>query len=78
MFCQVASALTHMHRRGVFHGDLKPANIMLSKNGQLKLIDFGTAWVRGQEKNRDPGDDHRSLSLDPSKRPAEMFEMRVS
>ena len=55
IFCQVASALTHMHRRGVFHGDLKPANIMLAKNGQVKLIDFGTAWVRGQEKNRIQG-----------------------
>jgi serine/threonine-protein kinase len=55
IFCQIASALTHMHRRGVFHGDLKPANIMLTKNGQVKLIDFGTAWVRGQEKNRVQG-----------------------
>jgi eukaryotic-like serine/threonine-protein kinase len=55
IFCQIASALTHMHRRGVFHGDLKPANIMLTKTGQVKLIDFGTAWVRGQEKNRVQG-----------------------
>ena len=55
IFCQVASALTHMHRRGVYHGDLKPANIMLTKNGQVKLIDFGTAWVRGQDKNRIQG-----------------------
>jgi eukaryotic-like serine/threonine-protein kinase len=55
VFCQVASALTHMHRRGVFHGDLKPGNIMLTKNGQVKLIDFGTAWVRGQKKDRIQG-----------------------
>ncbi|MFI5456752.1 MAG: serine/threonine protein kinase [Isosphaerales bacterium] len=55
MFCQVSSALTHMHRRGVFHGDLKPSNIMLNKAGQVKLIDFGTAWVRGQDKNRVQG-----------------------
>ena len=55
IFCQVASALAHMHRRGVYHGDLKPSNIMLSKNGQVKLIDFGTAWIRGQEKNRVQG-----------------------
>src|SRR5262249_21007006 len=49
VFCQVASALNHMHRRGVFHGDLKPSNIMLSKTGQVKLIDFGTAWLRNKE-----------------------------
>ena len=55
VFNQVASALAHMHRRGVFHGDLKPSNIMLSKSGQVKLIDFGTAWIRGQEKNRIQG-----------------------
>jgi serine/threonine protein kinase len=55
MFCQVASALTHMHRRGVFHGDMKPQNIMLSKNGQVKLIDFGTCWIRGEDKHRVQG-----------------------
>ncbi len=55
IFGQVASALAHMHRRGVFHGDLKPQNIMLSKNGQVKLIDFGTAWIRGQNKDRIQG-----------------------
>jgi eukaryotic-like serine/threonine-protein kinase len=55
VFNHVASAMTHMHRRGVYHGDLKPSNIMLSKNGQVKLIDFGTAWIRGQEKNRVQG-----------------------
>ncbi len=55
IFSQVASALAHMHRRGVFHGDLKPSNIMLNKSGQVKLIDFGTAWVRGQDKNRIQG-----------------------
>ncbi len=55
IFCQVASAINHMHRRGVFHGDLKPSNIMLSKSSQVKLIDFGTAWMRGEEKNRIQG-----------------------
>jgi serine/threonine protein kinase len=55
IFSQVASALAHMHRRGVYHGDLKPSNIMLTKNGQVKLIDFGTAWVRGVDKNRVQG-----------------------
>jgi serine/threonine protein kinase len=54
-FTQVASAMVHMHRRGVFHGDLKPSNIMLSKDGKVKLIDFGTAWLKGQEKNRIQG-----------------------
>jgi len=55
VFCQVADALKHMHRRGVFHADLKPSNIMLSKDGQVKLIDLGTAWIRGSDKNRAGG-----------------------
>lgn len=55
VFNQVVSALAHMHRRGVYHGDLKPSNIMLSKAGQVKLIDFGTAWIKGEEKNRIQG-----------------------
>jgi serine/threonine-protein kinase len=55
IFARVASALAHMHRRGVYHGDMKPHNVMLSKSGQVKLIDFGTSWIRGQEKNRIQG-----------------------
>ena len=55
MFVHVASALGHMHRRGVYHGDLKPGNIMLSKDGEVKVIDFGTAWIKGQDKQRVQG-----------------------
>jgi serine/threonine-protein kinase len=55
IFIHVASALNHMHMRGVFHGDLKPGNIMLSRLGQVKVIDFGTAWLRGHPKGRIQG-----------------------
>ncbi len=55
IFVAVASALEHMHRRGVFHGDLKPGNIMLSHQGEVKVIDLGTAWIKGQDKDRIQG-----------------------
>ncbi len=55
VFIHVASALNHMHRRMVYHGDLKPGNIMLSKEGAVKVIDFGTAWIKGESKNRVQG-----------------------
>jgi serine/threonine protein kinase len=44
-----------MHRRGVFHADLKPNNIILSKAGEVKIIDFGLAWQRGESKGRIQG-----------------------
>lgn len=55
VFIHVASALSHMHRRGVYHGDLKPSNIMLSRFGKVKVLDFGTAWIKGQPKDRVQG-----------------------
>lgn len=37
----IASALEFMHSEKMLHLDLKPSNVMLGKNGELKLIDFG-------------------------------------
>jgi len=40
-FCQILSAITHMHSRGYCHRDLKPWNIMLSEDfADAKVIDF--------------------------------------
>ena len=40
---QVLDALNTVHSQGLWHMDIKPANIMMDKNGQVKLIDFGAS-----------------------------------
>src|SRR6476646_5943623 len=55
VFVQVAAGLAHMHRRGVFHADLKPNNILYGKRGEVKIIDYGLAWIKGEPKDRVQG-----------------------
>lgn len=46
---EVLNALSALHREGIVHGDVKPANLMLKRTGNAKLVDIGSAfeWVRG-------------------------------
>ncbi len=43
---QLAKALHHVHEFGVVHQDLKPANVMLRRDGSVMLVDFGIARPR--------------------------------
>lgn len=42
---QICKALEHAHSRGLVHRDIKPHNIMVLKNGSIKVTDFGIARV---------------------------------
>ncbi|MGQ9753649.1 MAG: serine/threonine-protein kinase [Thermaceae bacterium] len=48
---QVMEALAHLHRAGILHRDLTPKNILLTKEGQPKVMDFGLAYLL-QESQR--------------------------
>ena len=41
--CQICNAVDHAHRHGVLHRDLRPANVLVSEHGLLKVADFGTS-----------------------------------
>jgi len=51
---EVACALGAAHRKGVIHGDVKPANMLITDDGRVKLMDFGMARLASRDTGATP------------------------
>jgi eukaryotic-like serine/threonine-protein kinase len=55
ILAQLLKALQYAHERGVWHRDVKPANILLTSDGQVKITDFGIARVESSNSTQAGG-----------------------
>src|SRR5262249_49617510 len=63
---QIAEALATAHERGIIHRDMKPANIKVTSEGQVKVLDFGLAKICQTEMPAAHLSNSPTLSLAPT------------
>ena len=49
LFKEIATGMMHLHRKGIFHCDLKPGNVLLDQDGHPRVADFGQSRLSSDE-----------------------------
>ena len=77
---QVGAGLAHAHSRNVVHADLKPRNVIITRSGEARILDFGASSaggaVTGGHSNADTMSKDTSTALTPAYASCELLEGR--